>query len=539
MASRPPRSSTGASTTTTAQPPSIWSSLLDAASTSKRLPNKTLLILGGTPNSQRDFLTSLTHDPASSRNRPLNNLRNTTNPSNPLANDLALGYTYHDVLDADQEDVLARVGCYMVSDPADEALVPLARKVVLSKDAVDGGMCVVLLLDWARPWEWLRKLRGWIRWVRILVDGADDEVKEVMEAEVRAWRERKRGPGAEASAGERPGTAGSDVVVPLGPGEWDSPLGLPLCVVAQNAEAIEGLERERGWREEEFDFVLQVLRTVLLKHGAGLVYTMSSPQASAPMRDLVHAMLGIQSMLKRSQLKHNVIDRDQVLVPPNWDSWGKIRVLREGLDVEEVSKIWDLDIDASSPSNSLQPSDQSPSDSPDHSETSSVLALYKSHIPSPRGTLGTDLIRSHATSISVSAPDNQVFLEQQRSILDKLQGEDEKEKANKPKASNAGVLSSIVAATTESAGGRVVEDHIGPVQFNFGGVNVDAEEEIRRIEEREASRAAPKPDAPATPITPTTAKSEAKSDMDNKELSKFFSALKAKTGGSPASSPKA
>lgn len=31
------------------------------------------------------------------------------------------------------------------------------------------------------------------------------------------------------------------------------------------ADKIEMLERERGWKEEEFDFVLQFLRTVLLK----------------------------------------------------------------------------------------------------------------------------------------------------------------------------------------------------------------------------------------------------------------------------------
>lgn len=31
------------------------------------------------------------------------------------------------------------------------------------------------------------------------------------------------------------------------------------------ADRIEMLERERGWKEEEFDFVLQFLRTVLLK----------------------------------------------------------------------------------------------------------------------------------------------------------------------------------------------------------------------------------------------------------------------------------
>lgn len=89
------------------------------------------------------------------------------------------------------------------------------------------------------------------------------------------WRERGRG----SSGGES--SSDSDVSLPLGPGEWDSALGLPLCVVCQNvstcpfgkdqfltgaqSDQMEVLERERGWKEDEFDFVLQSLRTVLLK----------------------------------------------------------------------------------------------------------------------------------------------------------------------------------------------------------------------------------------------------------------------------------
>jgi dynein light intermediate chain 1, cytosolic len=43
-------------------------------------------------------------------------------------------------------------------------------------------------------------------------------------------------------------------------------------------------------------------------------------------------------------LKPNVIDRDQIFVPSGWDSWGKIRVLRDGFDVEGVCAGWSVDI---------------------------------------------------------------------------------------------------------------------------------------------------------------------------------------------------
>jgi hypothetical protein len=43
-------------------------------------------------------------------------------------------------------------------------------------------------------------------------------------------------------------------------------------------------------------------------------------------------------------LTPNVVDRDRVFVPYGWDSWGKIRVLREGFDVEGVCGGWSVDI---------------------------------------------------------------------------------------------------------------------------------------------------------------------------------------------------
>lgn len=40
----------------------------------------------------------------------------------------------------------------------------------------------------------------------------------------------------------------------------------------------------------------------------------------------------------------NVLDRDAVLVPVGWDSWGKINVLREGFDTARVNRAWDASL---------------------------------------------------------------------------------------------------------------------------------------------------------------------------------------------------
>lgn len=89
----------------------IWSSLLNSVSSGRRLPEKQLILLGmfigfefvhvaltkytgGTPESQKEFLESLSPEPATSRKY------NSKKP--PVANQYALGYTYQDVMDADQ-----------------------------------------------------------------------------------------------------------------------------------------------------------------------------------------------------------------------------------------------------------------------------------------------------------------------------------------------------------------------------------------------------------------------------------------------------
>ena len=38
-----------------------------------------------------------------------------------------------------------------------------------------------------------------------------------------------------------------------------------ILLICVQSDQMESLEQERGWKEDEFDFVLQSLRTVLLK----------------------------------------------------------------------------------------------------------------------------------------------------------------------------------------------------------------------------------------------------------------------------------
>lgn len=93
---------------------------------------------------------------------------------------------------------------------------------------------IVILLDWSQPWSWLRQLRQWIRSLRSLLVSLDNDSKDVMEEAMISWRDRGRGGSKVMGTEEGSLGGGGDVSLPLGPGEWDEGLGIPLCVVCQN-----------------------------------------------------------------------------------------------------------------------------------------------------------------------------------------------------------------------------------------------------------------------------------------------------------------
>lgn len=367
----------------------------------------------------------------------------------------------------------------------------------------------------------MRTLRSWIRLLNTVSHSLPVESKYALEENTTAWQHARDA----ALASSMPDAHTS---IPLGPGEYDDPLGLPLVVVCQNALAVESLEKERGYRESHFDYILQFLRTVLLKHGAALIYTM--PEQPGQLKPLIHSVLGIQAAgiavtgKEKSErtLKHNVVDRERVLVPPAWDSWGKIRVLREGFDVEGISRAWGVEIqDLPSPkttSGAVQPiSTPAPTTAqngrnredeevltnedavpgatnPDDEEVESIpdqdddyknnddegpattAALYELQIQDPHPP------STARPKIDVPCTLDQQFFSAQLERLEAYRAEDEA--AKKAAATTAGARRPAAgeeAAPLAGRGGSAMAEHIGPVQMNVGGIQYDADEVLRRL----------------------------------------------------------
>lgn len=203
---------------------------------------------------------------------------------------------------------------------------------------------------------------------------------------------------------------------------------------------------------------------------------------------LVHSSLGIHSLLKKQPLKPNVIDRDKVAVPPNWDSWGKIRVLREGFDVEAVSEGWSIDLETKFPPPGRKQAIENGTANDDEYDIDgyeitpgSAVTTFEESIRNPSldalQMAGRD---TQSTKLEVETMDTQAFLGSQIQRLETFKQKMEEEgqtndtrNAKKP-----------VKGLDEDGRQVNVSDHIGPVQFNVGGIQVDADDMMKRLQVR-------------------------------------------------------
>ena len=69
--------------------------------------------------------------------------------------------------------------------------------------------------------------------LRGITESLDDSSKEAMEEVMKERQQQKQG-ASTYDAGSSGSTSESNVTLPLGSGEWDEPLGLPVCVVCHN-----------------------------------------------------------------------------------------------------------------------------------------------------------------------------------------------------------------------------------------------------------------------------------------------------------------
>jgi len=179
--------------------------------------------------------------------------------------------------------------------------------------------------------------------------------------------------------------------------------------------------------------------------------------------------------------------------------------------MEAVGAAWSVEIQAP-PKPVLESNDWSITrENPE--DGNSAVAIYEQTIQDPKqNRLEQQNGHSKGPKVEVETIDTQRFLEEQAEVLEQLKAEDERVQSRARKGAPAPLGSSV-----ETDGNGLVDEHIGPVQTNVGGIQVDADDMLKRLKEREAIRT-PRKDKKDETDTPD-------GKIKNAELADFFANL--------------
>ncbi|KIM25507.1 hypothetical protein M408DRAFT_331076 [Serendipita vermifera MAFF 305830] len=353
----------------------LWSSILDSVSNSKSIPSKQILLLGEPHTGKTTLAAAL--------------LKKEVDPDHSK-DDFALGFDWADVRDDADEDTLARLSIYTVqsSNPVHTGLVPH----VLPPKTSLANTLVMIVLDWTKPWSFVEQLELWLHWVDVWakgdgnreVDVLRDEGKEKLQYHLQHYTEPTDAPLPMTTA------AMASSALPLPKGTFTSnSAGIPIIVVCTRADLIDdnsdiaggaagmgGMVKSKGgeW-EERTDGVMQVLRTICLKYGAALFYSTQVPSTTLVLRQYALHYLFTPTPPQpaigstdipapaRNPFKFthpaNALDRDKIVIPAGWDSWGKIKILRDEFEPTRWADAWDKDMESFALAPSSQPGNTS------------------------------------------------------------------------------------------------------------------------------------------------------------------------------------
>lgn len=140
-------------------------------------------------------------------------------------------------------------------------------------------------------------------------------------------------------------------------------------------------------------------------------------------------------------------------------------------DTELISQGWEADIKL--PPGSDPGASNTDDESPTPTQEPSAIAQYEQWCRDPNsgGLAVVESAMSDGQAVGVESDDPQDFLERQLKILE----------AFKAKAPEKGGSPLPAGRRVEFPEEKSVHDHIGPVQFNMGGIQVDADDMLQRL----------------------------------------------------------
>ncbi|KAI0252051.1 hypothetical protein BJV78DRAFT_1361192 [Lactifluus subvellereus] len=237
---------------------------------------------------------------------------------------------------------------------------------------------MIIVPDWIRPWTFLNELHTWLAWIQL--SAASRGTARASAAHLQHYTEPFTEP-LPATSSTLQGT--------IRPGTFThNTAGVPIIVVCIRADLIDDTNDLVGagasglgeWEE----------RTDGILHGAGLSYTTTQPTTLNVLRQYALHVLFVPPALASDGFldgataparnpfpfvhKPSTLNRDRIVIPAGWDSWGKIAVLCDGFDVKAWGEAWERDLssDAAMPKPLYQT--KAPRYAPLHIEKQTFLA---------------------------------------------------------------------------------------------------------------------------------------------------------------------
>ncbi|KAI9618289.1 hypothetical protein KEM48_006834 [Puccinia striiformis f. sp. tritici PST-130] len=314
----------------------LWGSILDSVSNNREksnLPTKKVIVLGER-NSGKSALVSYlstTNQPSTDPNLNPNSINNNSNgPIGKVADDdddvdMGTNYTTVEIGDDSEDDPLVRLSIHQIpsASPPYSNLLPL----ILNADSLRESL-ILVLIPFTHPHSLLTTLVRWLVLIQSVIKSIKDtikpaqagqaalrgeyiieESKEALEYQYRSYLESNVGINSVSTPLQEPtseSTIGTNnnintqnntnihLDLPLPPGTLTENLGIGIVIVCTKSDQIDHLEKDKDFKEEQFDFIQQVLRSICLRFGGSLFFTnLKKPQTLERLRSyILHRLFG-------------------------------------------------------------------------------------------------------------------------------------------------------------------------------------------------------------------------------------------------------
>eukprot|EP01089_Gocevia_fonbrunei_P021777 TRINITY_DN8576_c0_g1_i1.p1 TRINITY_DN8576_c0_g1~~TRINITY_DN8576_c0_g1_i1.p1 ORF type:complete len:509 (+),score=117.72 TRINITY_DN8576_c0_g1_i1:54-1580(+) len=291
----------------------IWEQVLSDSTNKRYVENQRTIMLVGSRNSGKRSL--------------LAKIKSTNDGSTPedfstvTPYCVPITFSYIDMYENDTDDFYSRVNVWNLDGDDKHSNI---LDLVLTEHNLEGTV-IVITLDFSEPWKMESDLLQWLKvtknYISALQDKLSHEKSEYLQKKNIFDFQSYEEPGKEKKI-DKP--FDEKLLRPLDNGCLEHNFGVPIYVVCTKVDMFPTLEKDYGYKEDEFTFILCKLRAICLSYGASLIYQSTK-------RDINNDILF--KLFKSHVFKQGdewnvtqIIEKEKIYIPFGWDSLDKIEL---------------------------------------------------------------------------------------------------------------------------------------------------------------------------------------------------------------------